>query len=484
MEEDTKTGGEGWFSILSDEEKALIKAYIKSKSKGLYDIAKYITEKFDIITIGEKERDMYVYENGYYCKAENRIVYPEIQRIMGHYATKANKGEVFAKMADMTFYDRSIFASADLRYIPLSNGVYDTVTETLTLHSPSHRFTYQFPVIYDPTASCPKTSAFMEQILDESQKATVEEWLGYLFYRNYMFKKAIIMVGEGDTGKTTLLEVITYLVGKENMSGVSLHKMSSDRFSVAQLYGKHVNIWDELSAHDITDTGAFKMATGGGTITGEHKFGNQFAFNNHAKLTFACNRIPDVQDFSDEAYFNRWMVIRFGKRIDKKVLNFIKTLTTEEERSGLFNVAMVGLKRLIENNGFTYAASAVDTKLEMMRNGSSIARFVQDKLERAPMTEVTGEDMYAAYQTFCEENGGDLETSAMLGHKLPFYASYIIKGQVADFVAGKTKQVRGWRNVRIKLTAEEEAENEKAEKWYEENGEILKKQAELIIKAV
>ena len=113
------------------------------------------------------------------------------------------------------------------------------------------------------------------------------------------------------------------------------------------MYEKHGNLVDELSARDITDTGTFKVATGGGSITGEYKFGNQFSFLNFSKFTFACNRIPDVNsDANDSAYFNRWIITRFENTITKKIPNFIATLTTEEERSGLFNLAMVGLKRL------------------------------------------------------------------------------------------------------------------------------------------
>ena len=83
--------------------------------------------------------------------------------------------------------------------------------------------------------------------------------------------------------------------------------------------------------------------------------------------------MPDVTDMDDVAYFNRWMVIRFEKTIEKKIPNFIDTLRTEEERSGLFNWAMEGLRRLLENGTFTYASSAMDTKKEMMRSGSSIS---------------------------------------------------------------------------------------------------------------
>jgi P4 family phage/plasmid primase-like protien len=489
MDEENTTpasAGMPWFKALTKEEQDLVASYIKSKPIGMFNIANHIISKYNIVTIGEKMQEIFVYIDGMYREAENVVVFPEIQRLLGHFATKGVKTEIQQKIADLTARSRDIFTTAEERYIPLRNGVYDLETATLLPHDPKYYFKYQFPILYDPAAQCHKTSDFFDQVLTKDQRSTMEEWLGYLFLRNYMFKKAVIMVGEGDTGKTTLLEVITNLVGKENIAGVSLHKMSADRFAMSQLYGKHVNIWDELSAGDITDSGAFKMATGGGTLTGEYKFGNQFSFNNFAKLTFACNRIPDVTDFSDEAYFNRWMVIRFEKTIAKKILNFIRTLTTEEERSGLFNLAMVGLKRLLTNHSFTYASSATDTKMEMMRNGSSIAQFVQERIERDATGVMTNEEMYELYSQFCEDNGLNVETNVMLGGKLPLYASYCIKSQVQDPKAPLTspRQCRGWRGVRVRLTVEEMQENERMTNWLDDTANLIQKKSEMVIQGV
>lgn len=437
------------------QEGMIVKEFVKNKTKGTFYLARYLTEKFNIITVGEKEREMFVYRGGVYKRAENEVVYPEIQRILGEYITKNAKTETFHKIADMTSHPRSVFYSAPLNFIPVANGVYNMDTKELLPHDSKYRFTYQFPVQYDPKAECPMTTLFMNQVLTPEQYKVVEEWIGYYFYRLYAFKKAIIFVGEGDTGKTTLLEVILNLLGKENVSSVSLHKMSSDKFAAAHLYEKHGNLVDELSARDISDTGNFKIATGGGSISGEYKFGNQFSFQNFAKFTFACNRIPDVADFDDEAYFNRWMVMRFAKPIENKIPNFIKQLTSEEERSGLFNLAMGGLGRLIEQGKFSYDNTAIETKIEMMKSGSSIAVFTTEQIEQQVGAELSKADMYDAYTSFCAERGLSAETMDMFGKKFLFYVSYAAEGLIYDTENASGKRVRGWRNVILKPTPEQ-----------------------------
>lgn len=452
--------------INHNEETQIKKLYIKNKKKGTYVLANYITSKYKIITIGEKDREMYIYKDGmYHPGAENLIIFPEIQRILGDEVDKSAKTETFHKIADATSHPRDIFTDAPINLIPLKNGVYDFENDILLEHSSNYHFLYQFPIIFNKKATCPKTADFFLQILSPEQKILVEEWIGYYFYRYYMFKKAIIFVGAGDTGKTTLLEVITYLLGNQNISSVPLQKMTSDKFSAAHLYNKHGNLVDELSARDITDTGAFKMATGGGTVTGEYKFGNQFSFHNFSKFTFACNRIPDVGDTNDEAYFNRWMVVRFENQIKKIIPNFVNTLKTEEERSGLFNVAINGLKRLLEGKRFSYFNTAEDTKKEMLRSGSSISMFVSDKLEYCLDNIMTKDEMYNEYVTYCHQNKLSAQTKEMLGRRLSDYTNYIVDGQST---AGY-KNIRVWRNVCIKGEKEQILKDrEQAEKEFNE----------------
>lgn len=433
-------------SLEQKEEEMLQKNFVTNKTGGTYDLAGYLTRKYDIITVGEKEREMYVYQNGIYFRSENEIIFPEIQRVLGKYINGSAKSETFHKIADMTSKNRSIFTSADLKFIPLANGVYNMETKELLPQSPCYKFTYQFPVIYQGGMDCPKTKAFLHQVLTDEQFLIIQEWMGYYFYRNYMFKKAIIMVGEGDTGKTTLLETITNLLGKNNISSVTLHKMSSDKFAAAHLHGKHGNIVDELSARDISDTGNFKIATGGGSISGEYKYGNQFSFVNFSKFTFACNKVPDVEDFDDDAYFGRWMIIRFGKKIEVKIPNFIQNLTTEDERSGLFNFAMEGLMRLLNQRSFSYKLSPMEIKIEMMRSGSSIAMFCSEGIMEDNGGEITKEDMYEAYSQYCIANELAQETIKMLGTKFLSYVKYATEGMITISTG---KQARGWRNVKI-----------------------------------
>ena len=437
----------------NEEEQMIVQSFIKNKTKGTYDLAVYIVSKYNIITVGEKENEMFVYKDGMYLRAENEVIFPEIQRILTHNVTKSAKLETMHKIADDTRYPRTIFQDTPERYIPLQNGVYDMDSKVLLSHSPEYRFTYKFPITFVEQAECPRSLDALKSILNPDQLTLVQEWIGYYFYRKYIFKKALIIVGPRDSGKTTILEMITYLIGRENISNVTLQKMTSDKFSAAHLYEKHANLVDELSEKDITDTGNFKIATGGGSITGEYKFGNQFSFHNFSKLTFACNKIPSVQNFEDDdAYFGRWVVIRLENTLEKIIPNFIQTIQTEEERSGLFNWAMEGLERLLKNQKLSYSLRPDEVKNEMLRSGSSIATFVATSIIMEQGAEISKEDMYEIYAEYCRVHKISTQTIVMFGSKFLGFVKYASEGLITSPTG---KRVKGWRNVALKKTDEQ-----------------------------
>ena len=112
---------------------------------------------------------------------------------------------------------------------------------------------------------------------------------------------------------------------------------------------------------------------------------------------------------------------------------------------------MKGLRRLLDQKGFTYTNNAEETKLEMMRSGSSIAMFASDMLERFDDGEMSKEDMYEEYINYCKLKKLPTQTKDNFGKKLSNYATFIADGQMYGMNdKGKPTTVRCWRNVKIK----------------------------------
>src|SRR5690606_38296347 len=102
--------------------------------------------------------------------------------------------------------------------------------------------------------------------------------------------------GEGSNGKSVFLGLIEAFLGAENVSNVSLHDLTSDRYASAELYGKMANIFADLRADKITDAGTFKVVVSGDRIRAQRKHQQPFTFKPYAKLIFSANQIPETSD--------------------------------------------------------------------------------------------------------------------------------------------------------------------------------------------
>lgn len=404
-----------------------------------------LIKKFSIKTIAEKSGETYIFDNGIY-KPGLPLIKKEIQGRLELKATINLKNEILDQIKDLTTIERNEF-EVNRNFINLRNGIYDLENRNLLSHNSSFLFLHQIPIIYDPSKDCPNIMNFLKQMLAEEDLFVMQEWFGFCLYRKYFIKKALILVGERDTGKTTLINLMINFIGSNNVSGISLQRVGSDtdRFSRAGLYQKHLNIYDDLSSRDLTDQGGFKIATGGGFISAEFKFGNPFIFENFAKLTFACNQIPSVKDTRDDAYFSRWIVIPFNNQIQNPDKFILQKLTTLDELSGLFNWALEGLYRLLENEEFSYRKDPDEIKMEMLRSGSVIANFVYDCCEREDEAWISKDELYSSFVNYAERKGKPIYSMDKFCKDLPKYANYLYdsKGQEGG------KRSGGWRNVRL-----------------------------------
>src|SRR5215469_6336091 len=208
----------------------------------------------------------------------------------------------------------------------------------------------------------------------------------------------------GSNGKGVLLSIIEALLGNSNCSHRSLQDLDTNRFAIADLYGKYANIFGDLKSTKLAESGNFKVMAAGDSVTGEHKFAQPFTFRNYAKMIFSANLIPESDDKTD-AYYRRWVIIQFNKRFadGKEDAGLTEKLTTAEELSGLLNLALAGLKDLIASGGF-HNKTINQVKQEYEENTSDVNAFLIQECIVDTQNEnyrTLTSDLYAAYVNFC-----------------------------------------------------------------------------------
>jgi len=410
------------------------------------NVVDYLTEEYDFKTIfGSKTEEIFVYQDGIYTKNGREVIQTQTEKLLGEYCTNHYVIEILEKIKRLSAIPKEDFDKIPEELICLENGILNLKTREFLKHNPKYYFKSKIPVEYNQKADCPKIKKFFEEVLYPEDIKVIQEWLGFSLYRRYFIKKAVILFGDTDTGKTVALNLLARFIGEKNTAGISLQRISAgDKFALSSLKDKCVNIFDDLSSKDLI-AGGFKIATGGGYITAEHKFGDPFQFLNFAKHTFATNKIPSIKeiDVDDKAYYNRWMPIPFDNKIEKsKQDNFlIEKLTTKGELGGLLNFVLEGLDRLLKSGKFSFDKSAEEIRRIMERYGNPLSAFCQDVLIRKDGNKISKETMFELYTWYVNENRLARLSKEQLGRRLGKHLTYILS---------KTgSKERYWENVDI-----------------------------------
>jgi len=399
----------------------------------------YVTNKSNMMSF------RYNPENGVYEIFAEAHIQQEVRKKLGKHLRINRHREIehFIKSSTIKDLERP---PEDL--IVVQNGVLNVKTRQLETFNPAYFMFNALPVKYDPNADCPKFKKFLVEVVPSPENIKVlQEFFGYCLLRNCKFEKAIMLVGEGANGKSTFLHVLSKTLGRKNVSSTPLQIISNNRFALAELYGKMANVYPDLPAVALKDTGLFKSLVTGEMISGEYKFKGRFDFEPYAKLLFSCNKMPQTPDDTD-AFFRRWLIITFPNQFltdnPKTDTNLKGKLTTPEELSGILNWAFEGLRRLLKQGKFSISETVEQTRERYTLLSNPVRAFAETGLVVASGKVETKENVYNAYIQFCRE------------HNLPTVAKNAFSTQLPQYIACKDerktmqgRKISVWRDIQL-----------------------------------
>lgn len=341
--------------------------------------------------------------------------------------------------------------------IVVENGTLDIRKNILLENSPDYYLTIKIPIKYNSDATCPKISKFFSEVVNKEDVPNLEEIFGYCLLSGMPIHRLFYLVGGGGNGKTTFIDLMRNFLGEENIASASLQSLSKDRFAKTQLLGKLANLCDDLTSESIKYTGVVKQLTGNSPMSFEHKFGGYDNRKNSAKLIFTMNEVPDIAD-NTNAFFRRPVIINFpnvfeGKKDNK---NMIKEITAPEELSGLLNLAVAGLNRLLEKGDFSNVQTTEEMRDRYIRLASPVKAFAMDCLASDPEGEIPKDEMYQAFIIYCKKKNYPTVANNVFAGKLKEAFQPLAETQSRRDIAGSDLKVRVhcWKGV--KFVAKEE----------------------------
>lgn len=358
----------------------------------------YLMEKYGVCKINGS---IHIYDNGIYRQGEEALHGYMLQLIPT--LTDARRKEVYKYIK--VNLKTPVKQVSPPHLIPFATKIYDLQNDRFLDYGPEYVFLNRFPYDYKPEAPvCETVTGVISRIAGGDQEIIdlLYEAMGNCFYLLNSYRGAIMLYGpNGNNGKSTLLNLISQLVGMENASFLSLQD-TAERFKLIGLYGKAVNIGDDISSNYFPDTERFKMLVTGGTVSAEHKGQDPVHFKPYAKLFFALNGLPPVSDKS-KAYFSRVLLIPLTQDFSKnKDVTLKDKQWSQEEMEYLTRLAIDGLKRLINQGDFTRPECVVEALADYEAENNPVNGFLEEygKIDGKP-TEL----VYYDFCRWCERNG-------------------------------------------------------------------------------
>lgn len=315
----------------------------------------YLTQLYTFATLRDTEEIYYYHKTkGIFVTGGDKFIKSEVEAIHREIRTR-QMNEIINKIKWETYANRDEL-DTKIEWLACNNCMINLLSGETQSYSPEFMATVQIPVsfplnfttsykqqsIHNTNYShCPKIMRFLYQVLySKKDVETILDFLAYCLWREYKFHKILILHGEGRNGKGTLCKLISSFFGNKQVSTESLDQLLNSRFSSSQLFGKFVNIDQDLSEKKLTKTGVLKKLSGNDQLSAERKFQPQFNFTNFAKMIVVTNELPEVND-DTIAFFSRLIIIDFSKTfLENANPDLIKEFTTKEELSGLLTVLL------------------------------------------------------------------------------------------------------------------------------------------------
>lgn len=360
----------------------------------------YLISQNNIVRINEQ---LYTYRDGIYVNTQRDIELAMVKKLP---KLKAAQRVEVLKYIDLR---AEVKEMSDAKYIAFKNGIYNLATGLLEGFSPDIVVTNQIPWDYREDAHSELAERTLNKIAcgKNSIVKLLEECIGYCFYRRNQLGKAFFLTGGGSNGKSTFLDVMNNLLGSQNISSLDIAQLE-ERFSVAEIAGKLANIGDDISDEFLQGraVATFKKIVTGDRIKAERKGEHPFMFNPYAKMFFSANDIPRSRDRTG-AVLRRMVIIPFNAKFTKEDKDYDPYLKYKLEESEvmeyLIKVGIEGLKRVIENRGFTESSEVRSALDEYERDNNPILVFFDEMSESDIENQLTS-SVYSRYKVFCVEN--------------------------------------------------------------------------------
>lgn len=340
-------------------------------SQDYYDFVKKAVKKLGL-------EDLYAEDADFMNKVFERVAF----RVMGKRRFLCPQGEIWINFMNCTL------------------EVHEDGKVVEREHCADDFFTYVLPYNYNPEAECPRWKKFLDRVLPAKDAQTLlAEFIGYCYTQNMKLEKMAVFYGGGCNGKSVALDVIEALMGRSNVSNVSLSDVTLDDEKRAQIESKLINISTESEGK--LDYAVLKQLVSGEKVNVRVLYKGTHSISSYAKFITSFNKLPKSE--GTFGFFRRWLLFPFNVTIPESEQDIDLAKKLCEELSGIFNWVLVALRNLLASRMFSKSELCDGALADYKRHSNSVLLFLDEKCEISDCYTIKLCELFSKYTAFCKE---------------------------------------------------------------------------------
>ena len=294
-------------------------------------------------------------------------------------------------------------------YVACANGLLHLPTRQLIDHTPDHFNLNALGFNFDPAARAPQWDKFLKSIWPKDQESidTLQEIMGYVVAGRWDQQKIFYLLGPKRSGKGTILNIITALLGEANVCSPSLRDLSGN-FGLEEAIGKSAIVIPD-ARQDLTNQAALveRLLTLSsndpvsvqrkGRVAWQGKLGVRIFIGSNVVL-----KLGDKSGVVPSRFVTLKLKISWFGQEDTKLEGKLR-----QELPGILNWALDGLPRLDKRGGFRLPSSAQPTMRMLEASTGPHVQFGEAWCMTAPEVgpddyEIE-DDVFKIWKDWCED---------------------------------------------------------------------------------
>lgn len=302
------------------------------------------------------------------------------------------------------------------------NGTVDLRTGALRPHRREDFLTTCLPIDYDAQAACSLWKSFLWRIFAQQQPLIdfVQKVIGYCLTGSVQEQALFVFWGTGANGKSTLVNTLLGLFGAFSMKATEelLMVTKSDRHPTerADLFGKRLVATIETRQGSQLNEVFVKEATGGDPIRARRMREDFWQFDPTHKFILATNHKPVIRG-TDHAIWRRIHLVPFTVTIPDTEKNPHLLEELHAEWPGILAWAVRGCQRWL-SEGLGIPAEVAQATATYRQEMDVLEIFLTEQCVRHAEAKVRSSALYAAYRTWCDQEGETLLTQTAFSRLL------------------------------------------------------------------